>query len=179
MQGSVWSMLSYSVKCQEVATVLHACNIFFVTLCHKKKKTIPKNMFNLNIESTVTFKWHKLNSLAGSAEVRVPKREKRVNKEIINYRNNSGVQRFCLFPGVWGKRGDKLSIIHRLNRLALSIPRPSSSFSLWKTEKRCSAKLSPLCRNHFISCPRQFRPGLWIFLAHRVGQMISHGATPF
>lgn len=41
-----------------------------------------------------------LRGLTGSTEVRVEKREKQVDKQIINYVNDGGVQRFCLFLGV-------------------------------------------------------------------------------
>lgn len=63
--------------------------------------------------------------------------------------------------GIAWELGDKLSIIHCLYRLALSITRPSSSFSQRKAEKKNIQQNFPqfvgiISNSH----PRQFRPGV-------------------
>lgn len=81
--------------------------------------------------------------------------------------------------GIAWELGDKLSIIHCLYRLALSITRPSSSFSQRKAEKKHSAELSPVCGNYFQQPPSTVQARRLNISSHQVGQMISHGATPF
>lgn len=83
-----------SVKCQEVATVLQTYNTFFVTLCKNRFRS------NLGINVTLHFKTTSSTALQTAQRYRVTQTEKQVDKQIINYVNNSGAQRFCLFLGV-------------------------------------------------------------------------------
>lgn len=87
-------MVSYlhEGKCQEVTTVLQTCNIFFVTHV-EGKKTLKAFEFKNRTNSLILKT--QARGLTGSAEGRMAKRERQVDKLIINDVNAGGVQRFC------------------------------------------------------------------------------------
>lgn len=83
------------LKSQEVNTILQTFNIFFVNLC-KNMHTILEPQ---NTDSTVKSGFEALR-ICRERRGKTEKRGKQVDKQIINYVNNGGEQRFCLFLGV-------------------------------------------------------------------------------